>query len=95
MTFDEFEKACGERTLPASATDLLQSLYQDRIGDWNTAHTIAQSIPTPDGSRVHAYLHRKEGDLGNASYWYSRAGTTAPTDSLDAEWERLAREFTG
>ncbi len=94
MTYSAFMQACEAGTLPASESDLLQSLYEDKRGDWDTAHSIAQQIPTKDGSRVHAYLHRKEGDLGNANYWYSRAGEPAPTTGLDSEWDDLARRFT-
>lgn len=86
--------ACETGVLPDDASALLRSLYQDRRGDWDTAHTIAQEIPTRDGSRVHAYLHRKEGDIGNANYWYAKAGATAPGGSLDGEWDSLVREFT-
>ena len=60
------------------------------VGDWDTAHSIAQDIPDSNGSRVHAYLHRKEGDQTNASYWYSRAGKPKPAISLEQEWEQIA-----
>lgn len=94
MTYSEFVHACHEGSLPESATKLLRSLYEDRRGEWSTAHAIAQEIRTPDGSLVHAYLHREEGDLGNANYWYSRAGASAPSTGLDDEWEALAHRFT-
>ncbi len=94
MTYSEFHSACETGTLPPSASELLRSLYEDRRDDWDRAHTIAQGIHTADGSLVHAYLHRKEGDLSNAGYWYSRAGTEVPAMELDAEWEALARRFT-
>jgi len=94
MSYSEFARACQNGTLPESVSDLLRSLYEDRRGDWDTAHAIAQQIPGRDGSRVHAYLHRKEGDLGNANYWYSRAGESAPGSSLDEEWDELAHRYT-
>ena len=94
MTYADFTTACTAGTLPHDASPLLRSLYEDRRGDWDTAHTIAQDIPSRDGSRVHAYLHRKEGDIGNANYWYGRANARAPESSLDDEWEALAHEFT-
>lgn len=94
MTYDDFMEACSAGELPGSASELLASLFEDRRGAWDAAHTIAQGIATTEGSRVHAYLHRKEGDLGNANYWYARAGETAPDLSLDDEWELLARRYT-
>ena len=82
---------------PASASLAVQALWHDARGDWDRAHQCAQDEPGRDGSWVHAYLHRKEGDLGNAGYWYSRAGkSTPPRDTpLDAEWEQIARALLG
>jgi hypothetical protein len=74
---------------------LLEALEHDRQGDWETAHTLAQQVETPDGYWLHAYLHRKEGDLGNAGYWYQRAGQPVPEDSLESEWKRLHEAFSG
>jgi hypothetical protein len=71
----------------------LTSLWWDRKGDWNRAHSIAQDIPTAQGSAVHAYLHREEGVLWNADYWYRRAGRPRPGISLEAEWEALVLEM--
>jgi hypothetical protein len=74
--------------------ELLRALQLDREGNWDRAHGIAQSVSSQNGSRVHAYLHRKEGDLANASYWYSRAGISVPDSSLDQEWQDLFDEFS-
>ncbi len=68
---------------------LLEALWYDARGDWERAHQIAQEVETSEGSWVHAYLHRKEGDLGNARYWYSRAGRNPEHASLDAEWRAI------
>ena len=62
MTNHGFLDACESGSLPNGASELLRSLYEDRRGDWDTAHSIAQRIATSDGSRVHAYLHREEGE---------------------------------
>ena len=78
----------------AEITELLRSLQLDKDVDWDRAHGIAQSLSSENGSRVHAYLHRKEGDLANASYWYSRAGISVPDFSLDQEWQDLFDEFS-
>ena len=78
----------------AEISELLRALQLDKDGDWDRAHGIAQSVSSQNGSRVHAYLHRKEGDLANASYWYSRAGIPVPDTSLDQEWQDLFDEFS-
>jgi hypothetical protein len=67
----------------------LKALWWAAKGDWDAAHKIVMNEDTPEAAWVHAYLHRVEGDLGNAGYWYRQAGQPAATDSLDAEWERI------
>jgi hypothetical protein len=77
---------------PAPAADLsppLKALWWAAKGEWDKAHGIVQDEESADAAWVHAYLHRVEGDLGNAGYWYRRAGKPAAEDSLDAEWERI------
>jgi hypothetical protein len=79
-------------TNAAPAPDLapqLKALWWAAKGDWSKAHNIVQDEESADAAWVHAYLHRVEGDLGNAGYWYRRAGKPAATDTLDAEWERI------
>ncbi|MBS0559394.1 MAG: hypothetical protein JSR21_05005 [Proteobacteria bacterium] len=71
----------------------LQALWWDAKGDWDRAHQCAQDDPGATGSAVHAYLHRVEGDLSNAGYWYRRAGRTPRTDALAEEWQALASEL--
>jgi len=68
----------------------LAALLQDTAGNWEAAHDAAQADETPAGAWVHAYLHRKEGDLGNAGYWYRRAGRPVAKGELAAEWEQIA-----
>src|SRR5438552_1167800 len=77
---------------PAALSQPLQALWHDACGDWDKAHDAAQADHGRDGSWVHAYLHRKEGDLGNAGYWYARAGRPMPAKSvtLEAEWAEIA-----
>ena len=77
-------------SFPEDIPPLLQALLLESAGDWNSAHRIAQNDPSADGSWVHAYLHRVEGDLGNSSYWYHNAGRRMPDISLDEEWEYIA-----
>lgn len=74
---------------------LLEALQLDKSGDWDAAHRIVQNIDDRRAYWVHAYLHRKEGDLGNASYWYSRAGRSKPDVPLDEEWQTIYDEISG
>jgi hypothetical protein len=67
------------------------ALWYDARGDWKKAHDFAQRNNDSESAWVHAYLHRKEGDLVNASYWYTRAGRTTPDDRLTEEWEYIVK----
>ena len=93
MTFDEFLESIQKDQPLSQISDTLTSLWWDKKGDWDRAHSIAQDIPTTQGSAVHAYLHREEGVLWNADYWYSRAGRKRPDISLEEEWKLLTEEM--
>jgi hypothetical protein len=86
MTLDEFRQSLTEATPPAELTLALAGLWWAANGDWNRAHESAQKDEGPEGSWVHAYLHRKEGDQDNAAYWYGRAGKVVCRGPLDSEW---------
>ena len=75
MNIAEFRRTLTADAPPAGAGALLQALWHDAKGDWKRAHEITQAVKGKAGARVHAYLHRKEGDLGNAGYWHERAGS--------------------
>ena len=72
---------------------LLQALWHDAKGDWHTAHNMIDNLDTSDAAWVHAYLHRREGDLSNADYWYRRANRSRPSKSLDEEITELVEFF--
>jgi len=73
----------------------LAALWWAAKGGWDAAHKLVQDDATADAAWVHAYLHRVEGDLGNAGYWYRRAGKPVATGSLESEWERIASALLG
>jgi hypothetical protein len=82
----------------APAPDLeppLAALWWAAKGNWDAAHSIAQDEANADGAWVHAYLHRVEGDLGNAGYWYRQAGKPVATDAIETEWERMVLALLG
>ena len=93
MTFAEFNDSLKNEKPPSSISAELKAMWYDGKGDWEMSHNIAQDIHTTSGSWIHAYLHRKEGDNGNASYWYSRAGKKMPVYSLEQEWKELVSVF--
>lgn len=68
---------------------LKKALYYDKIGNWQKAHDLVDGLMGTDAALIHAYLHRKEGDLWNANYWYRKAGHEMPSDDVDEEWHRL------
>jgi hypothetical protein len=80
---------------PADSTLLLQALWWDARGDWAQAHELCQQQDNADGAWVHAYLHRKEGDLANAAYWYRRAAKPLASGPLADEWRHLAETLLG
>ena len=90
MTLAEFRAALAADAPPADIPASLVALWHDAKGDWDAAHRVAQDVDDADGAWVHAYLHRKEGDAGNAAYWYRRAGQPIARDTLDDEWTRIA-----
>jgi len=91
MTVREFEVEISRGgPPPAGLAPLLRALWFERQGDWDAAHRITQDESGANAARVHGYLHRKEGDSGNARYWYSQAGGSRPPESFEAEWRLLA-----
>lgn len=93
MTLEEFKQSLSLNAPPNNLSILLKALWWDANNHWDQAHKLAQDVHTKDGSLVHAYLHRKEGDDGNAGYWYARAGRNHCHDSLESEWNDLVGEF--
>ena len=94
MNYEAFSTSISNDAPPPALGDALEALWWDAKGDWPMAHDCAQRHDDVPGMRVHAYLHRKEGDIGNAGYWYRRAGVTPVSGSLDEEWRELVRAFT-
>jgi hypothetical protein len=89
MTFSELKQLAGP---PVNESLVIQALWHDARGDWEAAHGCAQDDHSAMGSWMHAYLHRKEGDIGNARYWYIQAGRPVFHGTLAEEWEALAEE---
>ena len=86
------QSAQSDSELPTGLSLAQQALWLSKAGRWDASHDLCEEVPDPGGSWIHAYLHRVEGDLGNASYWYHRAGKEMPAASvtLAEEWEQIA-----
>jgi hypothetical protein len=95
MQVDEasFRESLQLATCPSDFNVLQQALWHDGKGDWKTAHDLINDLTSTEAAWIHAYLHRKEGDLGNADYWYRRAGKPRSRQSLQDEWQSLVQHF--
>ena len=94
MTLQEFTLSTSRDTPPSGLIPVLEALWHLRKGDWDRAHAIAQANEEyREYALVHAHLHRIEGDLANAGYWYRRAGRKATDTALEEEWKSLVAHF--
>lgn len=93
MTYEAFLESLQNDTAPQGLHTLALALWYDKKGDWDKAHQLADSVKNASGAWVHAYLHRVEGDIWNADYWYRLAKRPRPHISLEEEWEDLVKEL--
>jgi hypothetical protein len=93
MTITEFKQSLKNSSPPPDLSVELKSLWYDGKGDWNGAHDVIQDVNSKNAAWIHAYLHRKEGDAGNADYWYRRASKERARGGLDEEWSELVQYF--
>ena len=89
----QFSLSLASTEPPAGISDYLAALWYDAKGDWESSHLRIQDVPGPMAAWIHAYLHRKEGDPGNAAYWYAKAGRNMPAEGLEKEWEKILGEL--
>jgi len=92
-TLADFKASLLSDHPPANLSNYLKALWYDAKDNWEKAHDIAQNIDDKNGSIIHAYLHRKEGDLWNAEYWYRKAGKLMPDGDLQQEWDEIVEGF--
>ncbi|MEA3303299.1 MAG: hypothetical protein U9Q75_08520 [Pseudomonadota bacterium] len=95
MQYQAFIECLEEDDCPGGLEHALQALWYDANGDWERAHEIVQQMDDVTAARIHAYLHRVEGDESNSRYWHRLAGSTFPEGmSLEEEWDSLVRSLT-
>jgi hypothetical protein len=92
-SYDTFILSLAGDDPPPFATPMLRAVWHGLRGDWDAAHNLAQAQGDPDGAWVHAWLHRIEGDLGNAAYWYQRSGQELRRDATRDEGLEIARSL--
>jgi hypothetical protein len=95
MDFETYKISLGAAVPPGGLGPAVEALWWEKKGDWQRAHHCAQQQGDADGAWVHAYLHRVEGDLRNATGWYGRAGRPVCAVPLPEEWETIARALLG
>lgn len=93
MNITALKQSLLNNTPPQEANVYVKALWYDAKNDWNKAHELIQDLGDKNASWIHAYLHRKEGDIWNADYWYTKAGKKRPDLSLNEEWEQIATAF--
>lgn len=93
MNFETFHNSLQQAKPSGELSPYLQSLWHDANGNWETAHNLIQDLPDKTAAWIHAYLHRKEGDVFNANYWYNKAGKRMPGYALEKEWEEMVKEL--
>jgi hypothetical protein len=91
MDYESLRASLAAPAPPAGLDVPLHALWYAAKGNWDTAHELAQSQDTHQAAWVHAYLHRVEGDLSNAAYWYRQAGRPVAQGPPEAEWEAVTR----
>jgi hypothetical protein len=92
MTLNDFKETLSRNDPPQNSSVYLMALWFEAKGNWDEAHHLIKDISDKNAAWIHAYLHRKEGDIFNAEYWYKRAGKKRPDVnlSLENEWEEIA-----
>ena len=91
-TLGDFKKSFQDGSPSDTWSAHVKALWWAGKGNWKQAHDLIQDVNDKKASQIHAYLHRVEGDISNAKYWYSKAGTQMPDHSLEEEWKDLVKE---
>jgi hypothetical protein len=95
MNFTDFRASISHAAPSSDLSPPLAALWWAQKGDWEKAHTIVMNDDSVEAAWVHAYLHRVEGDLPNAGYWYRTAGKPVEKGSLDSEWNTIVAALLG
>ncbi|HEY2647910.1 MAG TPA: hypothetical protein VGI38_01915 [Puia sp.] len=89
ISLEEFKTCLSGTEPPEDFNPQAEALWYAGKGNWEKAHQIVQDLEDPVSYRIHAFLHRQEGDHSNARYWYNKAGIKMPEKSTDIEWQEI------
>jgi len=90
VTLAELTASVAKAAPPRDLAPPVEALWWAAKGEWDKAHKIVMNDDSREAAWVHAYLHRVEGDLPNAGYWYRTAGRPVCSQPLEAEWSSVA-----
>ena len=93
MDYNSFNYTLDMGQPPEEFHEAVKALWWERKGKWEKAHEIIQNLEGADAAWVHAYLHRKEGDIVNANYWYARAGREIGEGDIIEEFRFIVSEL--
>lgn len=91
MQLAVFQQSIKDNKVPAGISVYLLAMWYDGNGNWDKAHSMVDNLTDTTACWVHAYLHRKEGDIWNADYWYRKAAKERPGITLQQEWEMIVK----
>jgi hypothetical protein len=93
MDVAAFRLTLAEAQPPTDVPSTLAALWWAAKGEWDRAHSLVMGEDGGDAAWIHAYLHRVEGDLGNARYWYRAAQRPPASGKLEDEWTAIVSEL--
>ena len=93
MDYLQFNHTLDMAKPPENFHDVLKALWWERKDHWDIAHEIVKNLKDEDAAWVHAYLHRKEGDQYNSSFWYKKANRKFPDVELNEEFREITKLF--
>ncbi|QES91024.1 hypothetical protein E0W69_018615 [Rhizosphaericola mali] len=93
MDFSSFLQSLNNHQPTEDFSAELQALWWIRKDQWNIAHDMVQNLSSKNAALIHALLHKIEGDIWNANYWYANANSNNPNISIEKEWENLVKKI--
>lgn len=93
MNFSEFLRQLQSTDMPTQTNPSFMALWHLYRRDLDEAHELIQHLDQALPCLIHGFIHKTEGDHGNASYWYRRGGLSKNNMEYDEEWLTLAERL--